>query len=235
MTAMPHPLAAAPVAPALHATFLALLPKLQTHAAISFRDVTCPDRRADLVNEVVALAWQWLIRLHARGADTSRFPTAIARLAARAVRSGRRLCGQEKTRDVLSRSAQRRHGFTVEPLSSSTRRSFADIHAVVKGQQALDAYEERLADNTVSPPPEAAAFRIDFPRFLADLSPRDRELAMYLSLGHGGKRAAARFGVSAGRVSQLRRRWATGWRRFQGEDSTADCGTEFRAPTSAPR
>src|SRR4029077_15661571 len=102
-------------------------------------------------------------------------------------------------------------------------------HAVVKGQQALDAYEERLADNTVSPPPEAAAVRIHFPRFLADLSPRDRELAMYLSLGHGGKRAAARFGVSAGRVSQLRRRWATGGRRIPGGGSTAGCRTQVRS------
>jgi hypothetical protein len=76
---------------------------------------------------------------------------------------------------------------------------------------------------------------IDFPHFLAGLSPRDRELAMYLSMGHGGKRAAARFGVSAGRVSQLRRGWATAWRRFQGEDSIADRGTEFREPASAPR
>src|SRR5438132_12313812 len=87
MTAMPHALAATPVAPSLHATFLALLPTLQTHAAISFRDVTCPDRRADLVSEAVALAWQWLVRLHARGTDASRFPMAFARLAARAVRS----------------------------------------------------------------------------------------------------------------------------------------------------
>jgi hypothetical protein len=38
------------------ASFLALLPKLKTHARIYFRDVVCPDARADKVAETVAVA-----------------------------------------------------------------------------------------------------------------------------------------------------------------------------------
>jgi hypothetical protein len=46
----------------------------------------------------------------------------------------------------------------------------------------MDAYE-RLQDNLVTLPPEAAAFRIVFAQFLGGLSERDRELVMYLSRG----------------------------------------------------
>jgi hypothetical protein len=40
----------------LRAQFLALLPRIELHARITFRGVKCPDRRADAVAETVALA-----------------------------------------------------------------------------------------------------------------------------------------------------------------------------------
>ena len=47
----------------LHARFLRLLPKIETHARICFRGVRCPVTREDRVAECVALAWQWFLRL----------------------------------------------------------------------------------------------------------------------------------------------------------------------------
>jgi hypothetical protein len=41
----------------LHAGFLALLARIQTHARIHFRHVRCPGRRDDLVAEAVAISW----------------------------------------------------------------------------------------------------------------------------------------------------------------------------------
>ncbi len=41
----------------------------------------------------------------------------LAAYAARAVKSGRLLCGQDNAKDVLSPSAQRRHGFQVARLT----------------------------------------------------------------------------------------------------------------------
>ena len=104
-------------------------------------------------------------------------------------------------------------------MPTSTQRSFEDIHALVRGQQELDAYEERLQDNHVTPPPDAAAFRIDFPRFLGTLSERDRDLAMYLSLGHSAKKAAERFGLSPGRITQIRQRLCKEWHGMHGEEA----------------
>ena len=195
-----------------------LLPRLQQHGQIYFRDLKCPGQKQDAIQEMLALAWKWLLRLHERGKDITCFPMVFVYLVARAVQNGRKLCGQASAKDVLNPSAQRRHDFTVEALPSSTCRALDDIYAIVRGQQALDAYEDRLRDNTVTPPPEAAAFRIDFPRFLRELSERDRQMAMFLSLGHSAKKAAHRFGLSPGRVTQLRQQWCQHWRRWQGEE-----------------
>jgi hypothetical protein len=62
---------------------------------------------------------------------------------------------------VLSERAQQRHGFRVERLPISTRTCHEELHGVT-GQRHLDAYEERLRDNTRTPPDEQAAFRLDF-------------------------------------------------------------------------
>jgi hypothetical protein len=78
---------------------------------------------------------------------------------------------------VLSLRAQRNKGFTVEPLSPPVRRSHEGLYGDPHGQDSLDSYEERLRDNTQSPVPEQAAFRIDFPEWLESLESRDRSIA----------------------------------------------------------
>src|SRR5262245_55811128 len=105
----------------LHVCFLALVPTIETHARMYFRGIRCPVTREDCVAECVALAWKWSLALAERGKDPCAFPRAFAALVARAVKCGRRLCGQERAKDVLSPIAQQRHGFHVERLPSSTR------------------------------------------------------------------------------------------------------------------
>ena len=74
---------------------------------------------------------------------------------------------------------------------SASRLPLEQLYGVVGGQQLCDAMEERLQDNTRTPVPDQAAFRLDFPPFLASLSERDRRLAAYLALGHSAVAAAA--------------------------------------------
>src|SRR5262249_38846370 len=210
----------------LHARFLRLLPKVETHARIAFRGVRCPVKQEDRVQECVALGWKWFLRLSEQGKDVFAFPMAFAALLARAVKCGRRLCGQERSGDVLSFVAQQRHAFRVELLPSSTRIPHEDLYADPHGQALLDEVEERLPDNLVTPPPDAAAFRVDWPWFLRGLTRRDREMALFLSLGNSGKAAAAKFGLSPGRVTQLRQRWCREWRACQGEGDAGPEGGE---------
>jgi hypothetical protein len=61
---------------------------------------------------------------------------------------------------------------------------------------------------------EQAAFNIDFPAWLATLPAVKRRVAEKLARGHGTGEAARVTGVSAGRVSQLRRELADSWFDF---------------------
>jgi hypothetical protein len=215
------PPGAPPDAGDLQSRFLELLPRLRTHAAVYFRHIPCPGRRADCVAEATALGWQWFVRLARRGRDARQFPMAFAGLLARAVRSGRRLCGGERTQEVLSPVAQRRHGFAVEGLPSTTRAGQESLYARPRGQQLQDLYEERLHANTLTPPDEQAMFRIDFADWLDSLTARERCLLRAMALNERTADLAQRFGLSPGRISQMRREFERGWRRFCGDDIPA--------------
>src|SRR5262245_50836678 len=176
----------------LHAVFLVLVPRIRLHGEVVFRNVQCPHRKEDAIVEMVALAWKWLLRLAERGKDVNDFPSALCTFLGRAVKSGRRLCGQERAKDVLSPRAQRRHDFAVQSLPA---------RSTLNG----NVFDEALRDNTRTPTDEAAAFRCDFPAWLSALGPRHRALAEDMAVGHSTQHLAQKYGVSPSRVSQLRR------------------------------
>jgi hypothetical protein len=202
----------------LHATFLThVLPKVEQHGRVYFRHVKCPDRKEELLAEMRGLVWKWFITLVRRGKNVLAFVSALANYAARAVISGRRVCGHERAKDVMSPVAQRLHGFAVEALPQATSTSHESLYASPHGQERLDAFEERLHDNTITPPPDQAAFRIDFPVWRLTHSERDRRLIDTLMLGGRTKEVSRLFGLSPGRISQKRRQLMEDWRRFCGE------------------
>jgi hypothetical protein len=189
----------------LQATFLtSVLPKVLSHGRVYFRHLRSAERKEEAVAEMVALAWKWHRRLAERGKDVTRFPTALATFAARAVRAGRRACGQERGRDALSPSAQRQHGFLVSALPEVSTLSDNPL-------------AEALHDNTRTPPDEQCAFRIDFPAWRATHAERDRRLLDDLMLGERTLEVAGKHGLSPGRVSQLRRQFLRDWRRYVSE------------------
>jgi hypothetical protein len=77
--------------------------------------------------------------------------------------------------------------------------------------------EERLRDNTLTPVPEQAAFRIDFPVWRCTRTERDRRVIDALMAGGRTRDVSQMFGLSPGRVSQLRRDFLEDWRRFTDE------------------
>lgn len=187
----------------LHARFLLLLPRIEAHAQIYFRHTRCAADRADNIAETIALAWQWFIQLDQRGKDAADFVTTFAVFAVRAVRCGRRVAEMTKAKDVMNRQTQQRHDYVVGSLSDH--------------RLSDDPYTEALADNMVTPPPDAAAFRVDFPRWLGSLGNRDRRLATQLMIGERTSAAAQHFGMSEARVSQVRQELSQDWSRFHGE------------------
>jgi hypothetical protein len=200
----------------LHARFLAILPRVELHGRIYFRHLG-PHRKADALQEMRALAWKWFLRLHERGRDPADFVTSFATLLARAVNSGRRLAGMERSKDVMNPAAQRRHGFQVEPLPASTRVSHEELYGPARGQQRLDTFEERLRDNTVTPVADQVQFRIDWPAWLATLTGRERRLIRAMALNVRTLDLSRRFELSPSRISQLRREFYLDWHRFLGD------------------
>ena len=184
--------------------FLRLLPRIELHGRIYFRNVRCPARKADAIQEMRALAWKWFVRLTRRGKNPGNFVVSFVRLVARAVNSGRRIAGMARAKDVMNRRAQEGNDFAVTMVQ--------DV-----GAQNGSPWAEALKDNMSTPPPDAAAFRIDFPIWLATLSERDRRMVDRLMLGERTQATARRFGLSEARVSQLRREFSRRWARFHGE------------------
>lgn len=182
------------------------LPRIRTHALVVFRAVHCPHRKADLVAETVALAWKWWLRLRKLGRkNPNDFVSAIATFAARAAKSGRRVCGHERAKDVLSPVAQQRHGFSVGKLPD-----FATLSG--------NPLEEALQDNTRTPVDEQVAFRFDFPAWLLTYDDRRRRIIEAMAEGERTLDLAEKFGTTPGRISQLRREFFVAWVIFTEDD-----------------
>ena len=86
----------APAIAALQQQFLCeVLPRVTRQAQVYFRHLRCRHRLADAVAEVVAICWKWFLRLIEQGKDLSGFVSTLAVYAAKHVRCGRRLFGQD--------------------------------------------------------------------------------------------------------------------------------------------
>jgi hypothetical protein len=176
--------------------FLTMFPVIENHAQVDFRHLPEAERE-DAVAEAVASGFTSFVRLKERGKDPSAFPSILAKYATLHVKSGRHVGSKLNTRDVLSKAAQQKRGFGVQSL-----------------QQQEHEWNDILADNTVTPIPDQVSFRIDWPAFLKTLSSRHRRVIHYLALGHAPKWVASKFGLSAPRVTQLRRQWHQEWQTF---------------------
>jgi hypothetical protein len=185
--------------------FVEILPRIEAHGRFYFRWKN-PSSQEECIAEMVALSWKWFLRLFHRGKDPTQFVSALATFAARAVNSGRRLCGHEQAKDVLSSLAQRQYDFTVVKLPDNSPLS-------------TNPLAEALHDNTQTPPDEQAAFRIDFPEWLSSLGDRDRRVVEALMVGERTFDVAQRYGLTPSRVSQLRAQFHDDWQQF----CSADC------------
>jgi hypothetical protein len=84
-------------------------------------------------------------------------------------------------------------------------------------QELCGGCKQPLVQHDRTPVPDQAAFRIDFPEWLTSLSARDRRIVDKLASGEGTGTVARMFGVSASRVSQLRKELKASWLEFTGE------------------
>ena len=183
--------------------FLSIMPAVLRHAEFAFRLTRDRNTFDDRVQETLCLCWMWTLRLWEQGKDARAFPTSLARFATRHVKGGRTFVGGKVGRnDALSPLAHAIHGFIAQSLPEHQNTSSAA------------PWMERLVDQPGSRVAELAAFRIDFPAWLQRLSGRDRGMAEEMAQGETTRELASQFGMSPGRVSQLRRQFQDDWRGF---------------------
>ncbi|HEV2969515.1 MAG TPA: hypothetical protein VGY55_05945 [Pirellulales bacterium] len=186
----------------LQEKFVAMLPSIVRCARVEFRNLSLESRQ-EAIQETIALAWVAIRRLADRGKLDVCFATVLATYSIRQVRSGRQAGSRLNSFDLLSRHAQRKHGFHVQRLVQ------IDDHD--------EEWKEVLLEDRKAGPAEIAATRLDFASWLRLLPRQRRRIALTLASGESTKAAATKFGVSAARISQLRLWLRESWLRFQGE------------------
>lgn len=192
----------------------AAMPRIREHAEIKFRYLRDPGSHDDAIANTLGIGWKHWLSAIRHGKDPNEFVSSIAEMSVRHVRAGRRVDGQERAKDVMSRRAQEKKGFAVEQLQASTRRSHEEIHGDPHGQEHMDAMEVRLTDNTRTSPPEQAAFREQYGMLLDKVGPRKRPIVEDMAGGSDTKDLADRHKVSQGRISQIRREAEQTWRKI---------------------
>jgi hypothetical protein len=182
--------------------FLKLLPGIRRQAGRAFRRLPL-EQREEYIAEAVANAYCALARLAHRGQLHLAYLTPLADFAIRQVRAGRRVGTKRNVRDVSSRYCQRAKAVHVQRLDRYDRRR--------------DQWREIVVEDRRAGPDHVVMVRLDFAAWLESLTSRNRRIAERLAAGAAGQDIARQFGISPGRVSQLRGELQLAWRRFQGE------------------
>jgi hypothetical protein len=201
-----------------HDRFLAMLPQIRRQALTAFRRQRS-EAREELIQEAVANSYRAWVMLVRRGKESVVYPTPLAQFAIRQVLDGRRVGGRQNAQDILSPSAQRIHGFTVERFDQKDPQT--------------GIWNEQLVEDRRAGPAQTAIARLDLATWLRTLSQRNRKIAKALSVGETTGAVAQQFGLTGGRVSQLRVWLHEHWEQFQGDGQlvAAPAQTSSRAST----
>jgi DNA-directed RNA polymerase specialized sigma24 family protein len=188
--------------PAWQHRFLLLVPSIRRHAKLRFSNLP-RELREELVQETIARALLDFLRLVERGKEHVASAGPLARYAVAQVRQGRRVGSRLNVRDVTSHYSQQQTGAVVERLDRCDEES--------------GGWQEIVVEDRNAGPADVAATRIDVREWLKSLPKRDRRLAERLATGETTSGAARIFGITPGRVAQLRRELHDAWHCFQGD------------------
>ncbi|QDU90897.1 hypothetical protein Pla175_43100 [Pirellulimonas nuda] len=178
--------------PTWHEGFLELLPRIERQVRRLLRGLK-GEALDDAYSEAIAQSLVNYRSLVDRGLESRAYATPLAGYAVRRQRAGQRVGSSLAKQDAL------------EPG---------------RREEEATGWAELVADRHATPA-EIAAVRVDFRDWLDHLPEVKRRLAQTLADGETTQGAAELFGVSAGRISQLRRELAESWRAFTAAPAAA--------------
>ena len=192
--------------PAWHEGFLRMLPIICLHARVSFRGLDA-ESREEMVQNSITNAMIAYARLYDLGKVELAYPSVLGRYAVSQTREGRITGNHLCINDVSSAYAQRAKGIIVERLDEY--------------DSTTDEWQEVLIQDRHCGPFDIVRMKLDFAAWLRSLPTKLRRIAKMLAAGETTTVAAEKFGLSLGRISQVRAELRTSWRRFIGDETVA--------------
>jgi hypothetical protein len=179
-----------------------MLPAICLHARISFRRLD-PERREEAVQNCIANAMIAYARLFELGRVELAYPSILANYAVAQTRDFRVVGSSLCIHDVLGGYCQTRKNVVVKRLDHHDRET--------------NEWKEILVADHRCGPFDIVRTKLDFAAWLQSLPLRLRRIARFLAAGQRTSDAARKFGVSEGRISQLRGELKRGWEEFVGD------------------
>ena len=177
-------------------SFVAMLPEIEQKLRLAFCRLD-PEAREDAIEEGVVHSLLAYVRLHEQGRAEVATASSLAWYAAKHVKRGRPAGGRMNGKEPLSRYGQISNDIEVERQPSNW------IDAIVEDKRALVV--------------DQVAAKMDVGAWFATLSHRTKRIAKDLALGFTTSEVAKKHGVTAGRISQMRRTLEGSWTTFQHE------------------
>jgi hypothetical protein len=178
--------------------FVAMLPEIQRRLRRSFRHLDYASKE-EAIEEGIVHCLLAYARLHEQSRTHVATPASLAFYSARHVRRGRPAAGRMNCKEPLSRYGQFSNDIKVE----------------------RDQWIDTLVLDKRAPVPDQVAAKLDVGAWWGTLTKRMKEIAKDLAFGCSTSEVAAKHGVSAGRISQLRRTLEESWATFQQEAEPA--------------
>jgi hypothetical protein len=165
----------------------------------------------ELTQASVAYAWKQYLGLKLNGdKEPDKFLSTLATRSYQAVRNGRAVNGQERSRSVHNRMTQTQRGFVVGSL--------ADHDTSSEDTDVLRAMQDDEAS-----PADLAACLVDTKAWLSHLDDRKRNMALDMIAGETTTDLAAKYEASQGHISQIRCQLVEDHGRFMGGRPRARC------------
>ena len=188
--------------------FLEMLPAIRRHAQYCFRKLP-PEIQDELIQESIANCFVACGRLAQRRKLAAAYPSPLVRFAVAQIRAGRRVGGQLNVHDILSPPARRAHRLTIERIDHQC-------------DERSGIWDQLVVEDRHAGPAETAAARLDLAAWFRTLSKQNRRIARALAIGEPTGAVARQFGLSPGRISQLRTWFRLHWEQFQGGPLAVD-------------
>jgi hypothetical protein len=176
--------------------FVAMLPEIEQKLRLAFCRLD-PEAREDAIEEGVVHSLLAYVRLVEQGREQVATPSSLAWYSSRHVKRGRPAAAHMNGKDPLSRYAQISHGIEVERQAGN--------------------WIATLVEDKRAPVADQVAAKLDVGAWFATLTKRMKEIAKDLAFGRSTSEVAEKHGVTAGRISQLRRVLEASWSEFQAE------------------